>query len=89
MGFGEGKPKIHVEMIEVKTLTEILGRVIWEHDFHMLFDANGYVPNLGEEVKPPKSRSLYHVVGIRREYLANGVKIKVLLEKKQRRRRKN
>lgn len=83
------KPRVHVEYIEVSRPGAVVGIVIWEYDFHMVLDAKNYMPSLGEEVKPRGKRSLYHVVGIRREYLATGIRFKVILEKKQRGRKRS
>lgn len=75
------KPTVKVEYIEVKSIGSAVGNVVWEHDFHMLLDANGYVPRQMEEVKPPGSRTVYRVVKVRREFLKTKTKIKVIMVK--------
>lgn len=78
------KPRIKLEYIEARNPESVIGRVVWEHDFHMLIDALGYVPSIGEEVKPPGRRTLYRVVKVRREYLAKKIKLKVIVVKARR-----
>lgn len=73
------KPRVLVEYIEVENLDSVIGRVVWEHGFHMLLDAMAYVPNRADEVKPPGSRRLFRVAKVRREYLKTKTRIKVLV----------
>lgn len=75
------KPSIHVEYIEVKDETAIIGKVVWEHDFHMHLDALAYIPPKDDEIKPPGCRTLYRVVRVRREYLKTKTKLKVIVVK--------